>query len=156
MTMEKFDKQRISGVPAITIRKNGSISLNSTASKEFPIKDKKHAALYFDKEEKAIGIQPVDAKPGTPTFTISREKGKTYTISCQAFLHQCGIPFKKGSPFRQLQHMFKETLSKDRYIMKLIPFWLNLWRQLQSLFLIIPDGWWVSKSLLNLFSQELK
>ena len=97
MTMEKFDKQRISGMPAVTIRKNGSISLNSTASKEFPIKDKKHAALFYDKEEKDIGIQPVDAKPGSPTFVITREKGKTLTINCQVFLRHCGISLQEGS-----------------------------------------------------------
>ena len=96
MTMEKFDKQRISGVPAITIRKNGSISLNSMACKEFPIKDKKHAALFYDKEEKTIGIQPVDAKPGSPTFVITREK-KTLTINCRSFLRHCGFSFEQGS-----------------------------------------------------------
>jgi hypothetical protein len=67
------------------------------ASKEFPIKDKKHAALFFDKDEKAIGIQPVDAKPGTPAFLITREKGKTLTINCQSFLRHCGISPNEGS-----------------------------------------------------------
>lgn len=97
MAMEKFDKQRISGIAAITIRKNGSISFNAIAAKELPIKDKKSATLYYDEEEKIIGIQPVEAKPGAPTFAISREKGNTYIISCQSFLGHCGISFKQGS-----------------------------------------------------------
>ncbi len=97
MAMEKFDKQRILGIAAITIRKNGSISFNSIAAKELPIKDKKSAALYYDKEEKTIGIQPVDAKLGAPTFAISREKGNTYTIGCQSFLRHCAISFKERS-----------------------------------------------------------
>ena len=110
MTMEKFEKQRISGVPAITIRKNGSISLNSTASKEFPIKDKKQAALFYDKEEKSIGIQPVDAKPGSPAFLITREKGKTLTINCQGFLRHCGISIKEGSRVYPVLWDFKKGM----------------------------------------------
>jgi hypothetical protein len=97
MSMEKFDKQRITGVPTVTVRKNGSISFNALAAKEFPMNEKKHANLFFDKEEGAIGIQPVDNSPGTTAFAITWEKGKTLTISCQSFLRHCGIPFKEAS-----------------------------------------------------------
>jgi len=97
MAMQKFDKQKIVGVPGITIRKNGSISFNEMAAKEFPIKDKKNVDLYFDKEEQTIGIRLVDAKTGMAAFTLGREKGKTYSISCPSFLKKCGVAFTSGS-----------------------------------------------------------
>ena len=76
MAMEKFERQRISGVPGITIRKNGSISFNEMAVEQFPIKEKKHAELFFDQEENTIGIRPIESNPGVAAFIISREKGK--------------------------------------------------------------------------------
>jgi len=97
MPMQKFEKQKIVGIPGITIRKNGSISFNEIAAKEFPIKDKRTVDLYFDKEEQTIGIRLIDSKTGVAAFTISREKGKTYAISCQSFLRQCGVDFTAGS-----------------------------------------------------------
>jgi len=97
MSMQKFEKKRITGIPTITVRQNGSISLNEMAVEQFPIKDKKYVELYFDQEEQTIGIRPIDSQDGVAAFTIIREKGKTYTISCQAFLRKCGVAFTSGS-----------------------------------------------------------
>ena len=97
MGFEKFNKKQILKDPAITIRKNGSISFNAYAVKEFPLKGKKFVALFFDQEEKAIGIQPTDGKSDPSAFQISLEKGKTPTIYCGGFLRACGIPHKEGS-----------------------------------------------------------
>jgi hypothetical protein len=97
MTMQKFEKQRITGIPTITVRKNGSISFNEMAVEQFSIREKKYADLYFDQEEHTIGIRPIDSKAGVAAFAITREKGKTYTISCQSFLRQFGVVFTSGS-----------------------------------------------------------
>ena len=97
MAMERFERQRISGIATITVRKNGSISFNEAATEQFPLKGKKHADLFFDQEEQTIGIRPIDAKAGVAAFTISREKGRTYTISCASFLKKCGLAFASGS-----------------------------------------------------------
>jgi hypothetical protein len=97
MTMQKFEKQRIIGIPTITVRKNGSISFNEMAVEQFPIREKKHADLYFDQEDQTIGTRPIDSKAGVAAFAITREKGKTYTISCQSFLRQFGVAFTLGS-----------------------------------------------------------
>ena len=97
MGMQRFDKRKIVGIAGITIRKNGSISFNEIAAKEFPLKDKKNVDLYFDKEEQTIGIRLIDSKTGVAAFTLGREKGKTYSIACQSFLKQCGVDFTSGS-----------------------------------------------------------
>ena len=95
--MQKFERQRITGIPTITVRKNGSLSFNQEAVEQFPIGEKKHADLYFDQEEKTIGIRPIDPKAGVAAFAICRERGKTYTISCASFLKKCNLNFPSGS-----------------------------------------------------------
>ena len=97
MAMEKFEKRRLSAIPAMSIRKNGSLSFNEMAVNEFPIKGKEHVDLYFDKEEQTIGIRPIESNAALTSFTISREKGKTYTISCPSFLKKCKLAFTLGS-----------------------------------------------------------
>jgi len=97
MVMEKFERKRDLKSPAVTVRKRGSISFNAPAVKQFPILNKRFAILHFDKEERSIGIQLTNDKQDFSAFPIIAEKGRTPNISCQAFLRDCGVPFKAGS-----------------------------------------------------------
>lgn len=96
MTLEKFARQYPADYPSAAIRRNGTISLNTVAVQQFNLKGARHVGLYFDKQESLIGIKPTDEKDST-AFRVVRERGRTFTISCQSFLKHCGIPFKEGS-----------------------------------------------------------
>ncbi len=97
MTLEKFERKQDLKSPAVTIRKRGSISFNAPAVKQFPILTKRFAVLFFDKDERIMGIQLTTDKQDLSAFPIVAEKGRTPNISCQAFLRHCGVPFKAGS-----------------------------------------------------------
>jgi len=97
MTMDKFIRANQKDEPAITIRKNGSISINHHAVERFPIKDQQYATLHFGKAERQIGLKLTNNKNEDSLFKISVERGETPTISCQAFLKSIGIEYEKGS-----------------------------------------------------------
>lgn len=97
MTMEKYDNTKNPDVPALTIRKNGTVAFNSLAAKQLPVKDRRFAALYYDKDEHAIGIELKKDNPDKSAFAVSLEKGKIPAISCQGFLRHCGISYKDRS-----------------------------------------------------------
>ena len=97
MALEKFIRTKQNYEPAITIRKNGTIAINRQAMEKFPIKDTTYVTLYFDKKEMIVGIKPADDATEGSVFKISREKGKTPNISCQAFLNSIGISYQEGS-----------------------------------------------------------
>ena len=96
MTMEKFSRQQAPDGPAVTIRKNGTVCINSKAIEQFNLKGARYVTLHFDREESLLGIRPTDEKDQS-VFRVVREKNRTYVISCQAFLKSCEIPYKAGS-----------------------------------------------------------
>jgi hypothetical protein len=97
MSMEKFIKQQIRDVPAVTIRNNGSICINRKAVEQFKIEGIRFVTLHHDPKEGLLGIRPEEDESDPSAFRISREKGRTFTLSCQAFLKKCGIPYRNGS-----------------------------------------------------------
>ena len=97
MTMEKFLKQQAPDWPAITIRRNGTLSINSHAVDDFNLKAKRFAALFYDEKESLMGIKPLDDDSDPSAVRISKEKNRTHVISCQAFLKHCEILYKEGS-----------------------------------------------------------
>lgn len=96
MTIEKFVRQQAPDWPAVTIRKNGSICINSKAIELFNLKGTRYVTLHFDRSESLLGIRPTDEKDQS-VFRVVQEKNRTYVISCQAFLRHCEIPYKAGS-----------------------------------------------------------
>jgi len=97
MTMEKFSRQQAPDWPAATIRKNGSLCLNRKAIEQFNLEGMRFATLHYDKKEGIMGIKPFDDESDPSAVRISKEKNRTYVISCQAFLKHCEIPYKEGS-----------------------------------------------------------
>jgi len=96
MTLEKFESQRSADYATVAIRKNGTISLNAVAVEQFNLKGVSYVGLYFDPEERLIGIKATDQKDSV-AFRVVRERGRTFTISCQSFLRSIQIPYKEGS-----------------------------------------------------------
>jgi hypothetical protein len=96
MTLEKFVSQRPADYPTVAIRRNGTISLNAVAVEQFNLKGARYVGLYYDSGERLIGIKATDQKDST-AFRVVREKGRTFTVSCQSFLRSIQIPYKEGS-----------------------------------------------------------
>ena len=96
MGLEKFVRQQPVEYPAIAIRRNGTISLNTMAVKQFNLKEADFVGLYFDRKESLIGIKPSEEEDPT-NFRVVRERGRTFTVSCQSFLRSIQIPYKDGS-----------------------------------------------------------
>lgn len=96
MSLVKFVRPKPIDHAAAAIRKNGTISLNTMAVEQFNLKGARYVGLYFDSEEALIGIKPTDEKDPT-AFRVVRERGRTFTVSCQSFLKSCKIPYKEGS-----------------------------------------------------------
>ena len=97
MSMEKFIKQQIPDWPALTVRKNGTICINHRAIEQFDLKDKQFVTPHFDSKEPVIGIKPMADHSDPSAFRISKEKNRTFVISCQSFLKHCEIPYTEGS-----------------------------------------------------------
>jgi hypothetical protein len=97
MTLEKFDKKQKSKRPNISIRRNGTLSINSEAISAFNLKEMRFATLHYDRKESVIAIKPVADNSDPAAFRVVREKNRTYVISCQSFLNHYGIPYKDAS-----------------------------------------------------------
>lgn len=96
MSLEQFVRPQPIDHPAAAIRKNGTISLNTMAVEQFNLKGVRYVGLYFDSGERLMGIKAIDEKDST-AFRVVRERGRTFTVSCQSFLKNCKIPYKEGS-----------------------------------------------------------
>ena len=97
MPLEKFTKQQNPDWAAVTVRRNGSLSINSHAVETYDLAKKHFVTLHFDPAESIMAIKPLEGNSEPSTFRIRREKNKTLVISCQAFLKHCKIPYKEGS-----------------------------------------------------------
>jgi hypothetical protein len=91
MTLEKFASQQPADYPTVAITKSGIISLNAVAVEQFNLKEARSVGLYFDSGEGLIGIKATDQKDSA-AFRVVRERGRTFTVSCQSFLKSCQIP----------------------------------------------------------------
>jgi hypothetical protein len=63
----------------ISLRKSGSIGINNTALDEYFSEDDEYVVLYFDDEERMLGIQGIDEETDD-SFALSRsESGASVT-----------------------------------------------------------------------------
>jgi len=85
MSLEKFTRQQSPDWPAVTVRKNGTLCINSKAADQFQPQGARFATLHFDKKEGIMGIKPLDDESDPAAVRISKEKNRTFVISCQAF-----------------------------------------------------------------------
>jgi hypothetical protein len=97
MAMEMFIRKQAANCAAATVRRSGTIHLNGKAIKEFHLEGKRFFTLHFDAKAGQIGIRPVDDDKDPSTFKVCKEKGRTFTIGCQAFLKAAKVAYWQGS-----------------------------------------------------------
>jgi len=91
MPFEKFDETgsgrgRTPGTdPMISLRKSGSIGINQAALEEY-FADADGAVMYYDPEERRVGIEPVaDKESDEAAYTVSKSDSGG-TIAPKTFL----------------------------------------------------------------------
>lgn len=85
MPFEKVSKSSTSSTadPMISLRKSGSIGINSSALEEYFSEDTEYAEIYYDEEENKIGIKPSDDTGDSYTLSRSSSGG---SLTPSAFL----------------------------------------------------------------------
>jgi len=96
MTLEKFTKQQAANYPAITIRRTGTLCINGPARDQFKLKEISFVTLHYDRNESTMCIKPSDEHDSS-AFRITKEKGRTFAVSCQSFLSHFGIPYQEST-----------------------------------------------------------
>lgn len=89
MSFEKFEgggRGRSSSGPMISLRKSGSIGINGAAMAEY-FEDTEAAVMYYDEDERRVGIERVADADADGAYTISRTND-TGSITPSAFLTQ--------------------------------------------------------------------
>lgn len=94
MAFERFTKTGRGYTPKISIWTRGQIGFNQGAVERFKLRDFNYALLYFDKDEKKIGVQFTN--DATEEGANKVVKGKTgIFISAKAFLDYYDITHSK-------------------------------------------------------------
>ena len=93
MAFEKFIAPKKKGfAPKLSIRRGAQIGVNYGAVEKFGLEKYEYAMLYYDKENKRIGIKPSKEKEkGTLRLRI---KDKSGSISARSFLEYYSIDYK--------------------------------------------------------------
>jgi hypothetical protein len=100
MPFEKFDRRESKYVkrPQLTVQAQGAISINAAAYRA--LGDPSHVELFFDRDERIIGIAaaPADTEYGYP-IRSQGAKRSSFVMSARAFLIKFGIPYEVSKRF---------------------------------------------------------
>ena len=93
MAFEKFTLKGKSFRPKISLRKNGHIGFNQAAIEKFSMTRYDYAVLFYDRENKKIGIKLTnDAEEGACKLKV---KETNAYVAAKAFLDYYGIDYSK-------------------------------------------------------------
>lgn len=89
--------RRVSDTPAATIQARGAIGLNALAYEL--LGNPEHVLLYFDAQDKRIGIAPADeGNPYAYPARTNGAQGQGRLISARSFLVKSGVDHEKTVP----------------------------------------------------------
>ena len=98
MAFKRFTKTGRVYTPIVSIWQRGQIGFNRGAVEKFKINDFDYAILYFDEDEKKIGVQ--FTKDSTEEGACKITKGKTSSfLSAKPFLTYYDIPLDTTARF---------------------------------------------------------
>jgi len=97
MGYEKFTKQRrpAKDQSMITVLKSGLLGINKRCMEEY-FRDCKYAEMYYDSEQKKIGIRPTNNSTNDAYNVRPIKDGKLGSISVREFLKHFGIEHEKS------------------------------------------------------------
>ncbi len=92
----EYRDPRVPDFPALTIRKNGNISIHQLSVDLYGLMGTKYVNLDFDPVETILEIKPSIDESDAP-YKVSKEKSGALVIPGREFLDQNGIPYSDGS-----------------------------------------------------------
>ena len=97
MGYEKFSKQRRASKDQamITILKGGQLSINKVCVEKY-LKKYKYVVMYFDLEQRKVGMQPTNDATNDAYNIRFIKDGKLANISVKLFLKHFGIKHEKS------------------------------------------------------------
>lgn len=97
MPFEKFTQTGRSYKPKISIRSNGQIGFNYGAIEKFRLSNYKFAVLFFDRQEKKMGIKLTNSEEdGVCKLQVRKSNA---AIAAKAFLDYFDINYEKTGRF---------------------------------------------------------
>jgi hypothetical protein len=90
MAFEKFTEKARSFRPKLSIRSNSTIGLNAPAVMKFKLKDVKCVTLYYDRDEKKIGLKPTNSSEEDGAHPMNMSKTGAW-VSARRFLDYFGL-----------------------------------------------------------------
>ena len=90
MPFEKFTEKARSFRPKLSLRSNSTIGLNAPAVIKFKLKDVKCVTLYYDRDEKKIGLKPTSNTDEEGAHPLNMSKTGAW-ISARRFLDFFGL-----------------------------------------------------------------
>ena len=105
---------RVPDFPALTIRRDGHISIHQLTVDLYGLMGTKYVNLDFDPVETTLEIKPSIDESDAP-YKVSKERSGALVIAGREFLDRNGIPYSDGS--RVLPVKWNQV--KDRIVAKL-------------------------------------
>jgi len=84
--------------PLVSIWKTGLISINDSAHRQLGLEKMTHAVLFYDRDNKKIGLRFVDSSKEEGAIRLGKRKGSTY-IYARGFLGYYGVDLSKALRF---------------------------------------------------------
>lgn len=90
MAFEKFTEKARSFRPKLSVRSNSTIGLNAPAVIKFKLKDAKCVTLYYDRQERRIGLKPTNNTDEEGAHPLNMSKTGAW-VSARRFLDYFGL-----------------------------------------------------------------
>jgi len=98
MGFERFTQNKHRFKPKVSIRQNGQIGFNNGSRKKYHLDDYSHAIIYYDKDEKRIGIQLTNNSAEEGSIKIHK-RSLNVALAVKSFLEFYEIRYTKTQRF---------------------------------------------------------
>ena len=98
MPFEKFIPPRKQKPPQVSVKKTGTISLDTPLVKEFGLDRVDHVVLYFDPAKKLIGIRPADNSKDKAAIKLTH-RTRVSSVQARPFFENYGIKLEKTARY---------------------------------------------------------
>jgi hypothetical protein len=90
MAFEKFTEKARSFRPKLSLRSNSTLGLNAPAVTKFKLKDVKCVTLYYDRDERKIGLKPTNNPDEEGAHPLNMSKTGAW-VSARRFMDYFGL-----------------------------------------------------------------
>lgn len=88
-------------LPMLTVGRSGILGMNKAATQRYGLQQYKYAGLYYDPENKMIGVKPTNDEAEANCTMRDRQSGMD--VSAKAFLERFGIDYSTTRRYELLR-----------------------------------------------------